>query len=143
MKKIALDAFDEQPQFHAQNLLAEMAQLQEQRRQESPHVQMQSFPWPFARPSDSPYILSLVCSSRGWICNQVLKNTHRHLNDIDNSQLLIEYARAHEWLDGIEDAESKLQVLLEWTKTISSNTFDLVHLTYIAGYTPTVAFPRL
>jgi SAM-dependent methyltransferase len=143
MKKDTPDAFDYQPHFYAERLRAEMAQLQETRRQEQPYFLMQGVSPGSARTSDAPYILSVVCGSKGWLCDLPGKNLYRHLQHIDESQVLIEYARAFEWVAGIEEAESKLHTLLDWTNTLPSATFDLVHLSYIASYTPTSAFPQL
>ena len=145
MKKTHLETFGTQPQFHAQNLQAEMAQLQETRQQASPYSLMQSLPSPSTHPSTPPTscILSVVCGSRGWIWEIPRKNPGWHLHTIDESGVLLEYARAHEWLEGIDDAEGKLGQLLESLKTIPNGTFDLVHLSYVANYTPTSAFPAL
>ncbi len=143
MKKDTPNEFDHQPHFYAERLRAEMAQLQETRQQEQPYFLMQGVSPRSAYASDAPYIISVACSPRGWHCDVPPRNLYRHLHHIDQSQVLIEYARAFEWVAGIEEAESKLHTLLDWTNTLPSATFDLVHLLYIAGYTPTSAFPQL
>jgi SAM-dependent methyltransferase len=143
MKRDIPDGVDHQPHFYAERLRAEMAQLQETRRQEQPYFFMQGVSPGSAHTSDAPYILSVACSSKGWFCDLPGKNLYRHLHHIDEGRVLIEYARAFEWVTGIEEAESKLHTLLDWTNTLPTATFDLVHLSYIAGYTPTSAFPQL
>ena len=143
MKKDTPGEFGHQPHFYAERLRAEMAQLQETRRQEQPYFLMQGVSPGSAHTSDAPYILSVVCGSKGWLCDLPGKNLYRHLHHIHESQVLIEYARALAWVEGIEQAESKLRTLLDWTNTLPTATFDLVHLSYVAGYTPTFAFPQL
>jgi len=87
-------------------------------------------------------ILDLACGSGGWVLEVAHAYPSIHVEGIDMSKQMIEYAQAQAWVQQAKNVEFREMNLLE-TLDIPDNTFDIINTRFLVSFMPKEAWPEL
>ena len=87
-------------------------------------------------------ILDMACGPGGWALEVAFTYPKIKVVGVDISQIVVDYARAQAWSQGLDNATFKKMNMLQ-PFDFPDNSFDLVNARFIAGFTPRTAWPKL
>ena len=80
-----------------------------------------------------PHILDIGCGPGGWVLDVAFENAKINVVGIDISQQMVEYARAHAEVQGMNNASFQVMNALE-SLALDDNSFDVVNARYIQAF---------
>jgi len=89
-------------------------------------------------------VLDLGCGGGDWVLEMAYHYRQMHVIGIDRSHAVVEYARARAGSQGMENASFAAYDFFHLSETsFPSESFDLLHLSFLTGSMPVTAFPQL
>ena len=87
-------------------------------------------------------ILDIACGPGGWVLDVAFEHPGIQVTGIDISRIMIEYARAQAWTQGLNNASFKVMDALK-PLDFPDASFDLVNARFIFGFMPPAGWPML
>jgi ubiquinone/menaquinone biosynthesis C-methylase UbiE len=89
-------------------------------------------------------VLDLGCGAGDWVLEMAYHHRQMHVIGIDHCRAVVEYARARAGTQGMENASFAAYDFFHLSETsFPSESFDLLHLSFLTGSMPVAAFPGL
>lgn len=90
--------------------------------------------------ADIQNILDIGCGPGGWVLDVAYKYPKKQVMGIDISRVMVEYARAQAWSQGLDNASFRVMDALK-PFTFPDGSFDLINARAIVGFMPKTAWP--
>src|SRR5712691_2922622 len=87
-------------------------------------------------------ILDIACGPGGWVLDVAFEHPSIQVTGIDISRIMVEYARAQAWTQGLNNASFRVMDALK-PLDFPDATFDLVNARFIYGFMPRTGWPLL
>jgi ubiquinone/menaquinone biosynthesis C-methylase UbiE len=87
-------------------------------------------------------ILDIACGPGGWVLDVAFEHPTINVMGIDISSIMIEYARAQAWTQGLNNASFRVMDALK-PLDFADAAFDLVNVRFIFAFMPPAAWPQL
>jgi ubiquinone/menaquinone biosynthesis C-methylase UbiE len=87
-------------------------------------------------------ILDIACGPGGWVLDVAYQYPKMNVVGVDVSRIIIEYAKAQAWSQGLENASFRIMNVLNGLD-FPDNSFDLVNARLLLGFMPPTAWPGL
>jgi len=87
-------------------------------------------------------ILDIACGPGGWVLDVAYQYPKINVVGVDMSRIIIEYAKAQAWSQGLENASFRIMNVLN-KLDFPDNSFDLVNARFLFGFMLPTAWPKL
>lgn len=87
-------------------------------------------------------ILDIACGPGGWVLDVAYNYPKINVVGVDISRIIIEYAKAQAWSQGLENASFRIMNVLN-RLDFPDSSFDLVNARFLFGFMPPTAWPGL
>ena len=87
-------------------------------------------------------ILDIACGPGGWVLDVAFEHPAIQVTGIDISRIMVEYARAQAWTQGLNNASFRVMDALK-PLDFPDAAFDLVNARFIYGFMPRTGWPLL
>ena len=87
-------------------------------------------------------ILDIACGPGGWVLDVAFEHPTINVMGIDISSIMVEYARAQAWTQGLNNASFRVMDALK-PLDFADAAFDLVNARFIFAFMPPAACPQL
>jgi ubiquinone/menaquinone biosynthesis C-methylase UbiE len=87
-------------------------------------------------------ILDIAAGPGGWVLDVAFTYPKVEIVGIDISRIMIEYARAQAWTQGLNNARFEVMDALK-PLAFPDNSFDLVNARFLVGFVPAIGWPKL
>lgn len=87
-------------------------------------------------------ILDIACGPGGWVLDVAYTYPKINVVGVDISHIIIEYAKAQAWSQGLENASFRIMNVLNGLD-FPDSSFDLVNARFLAGFMSPTAWPQL